>query len=52
MHPSTGRRVRDDGGVRTSETSANFYQTTRRKIPEDSHLRCYNPKTFLDESPS
>jgi hypothetical protein len=28
--------------VRTSETSANFYQTTRRNIPEDSHLhtRC------------
>jgi mannose/fructose-specific phosphotransferase system component IIA len=22
----------------TSETSANFYQTTRRNIPEDSHL--------------
>jgi hypothetical protein len=26
------------GGVSTSETSANFYQTTRRSIPEDSHL--------------
>jgi hypothetical protein len=25
--------------VRTSETSANFYQTTRRNIPEDRHLR-------------
>jgi hypothetical protein len=25
-------------GARTSETSANFYQTTRRNIPEDSHL--------------
>jgi hypothetical protein len=26
----------------TSETSVNFYQTTRRNIPEDSHLhtRC------------
>jgi hypothetical protein len=23
----------------TSETSANFYQTTRRNIPEDGHLR-------------
>jgi hypothetical protein len=22
----------------TSETSVNFYQTTRRSIPEDSHL--------------
>jgi hypothetical protein len=25
--------------VSTSETSVNFYQTTRRNIPEDSHLR-------------
>jgi hypothetical protein len=24
--------------VNTSETSVNFYQTTRRNIPEDSHL--------------
>jgi hypothetical protein len=24
--------------VRTPETSVNFYQTIRRKIPEDSHL--------------
>jgi hypothetical protein len=24
--------------VGTSETSVNFYQTTRRNIPEDSHL--------------
>jgi hypothetical protein len=24
--------------ARTSETLANFYQTTRRYIPEDSHL--------------
>jgi hypothetical protein len=24
--------------VSTSETSVNFYQTTRRNIPEDSHL--------------
>jgi hypothetical protein len=24
--------------VCTSETSVNFYQTTRRNIPEDSHL--------------
>jgi hypothetical protein len=23
----------------TSETSVNFYQTTRRNIPEDSHLK-------------
>jgi hypothetical protein len=25
--------------VNTSETSENFYQTTRRNIPEDSHLQ-------------
>jgi hypothetical protein len=24
--------------VRTSETSVNFYETTRRSIPEDSHF--------------
>jgi hypothetical protein len=32
----------------TTETSVNFYQTTRRNIPEDSHLltrRCDNPKS-------
>jgi hypothetical protein len=26
--------------ARTSETLVNFYQTTRRYNPEDSHLRC------------
>jgi hypothetical protein len=25
----------------TSETSVNFYQTTRRSIPEDSHLHSH-----------
>jgi hypothetical protein len=25
--------------VRTSETSVNFYQTTRRNIPEENHLQ-------------
>jgi hypothetical protein len=31
----------------TSETSANFYQTTRRNIPEDSHLQdCFVPHHF------
>jgi hypothetical protein len=29
----------DDGGISTSETSVNFYETTRRNIQEDSHLR-------------
>jgi hypothetical protein len=32
----------------TSETSVNFYQTTRRNIPEDCHLhtrRCENVKS-------
>jgi hypothetical protein len=28
----------DDGGSSTSETSVNFYPTTRRNNPEDSHL--------------
>jgi hypothetical protein len=28
--------------ARTSETLVNFYQTTRRYIPEDSHLRTHN----------
>jgi hypothetical protein len=27
--------------VSTSKTSVNFYQTTRRNNPEDSHLRKY-----------
>jgi hypothetical protein len=34
----------------TSETSVNFYQTTRRNIPEDSHLhirRCENLKSQI-----
>jgi hypothetical protein len=34
----------------TSETSVNFYQTTRRYNPEDSHLRTYrreNLKSYL-----
>jgi hypothetical protein len=29
---------RPDDGDTTSETSVNVYQTTRRNIPEDSHL--------------
>jgi hypothetical protein len=28
----------DDVGSSTSETLANFYQTTQRNIPEDSHI--------------
>jgi hypothetical protein len=34
--------------VSTSQTSVNFYQTTRRNIPEDSHLHTRhreNPKS-------
>jgi hypothetical protein len=27
--------------VSTSETSVNFYETTRRKTPEDSHLHIH-----------
>jgi hypothetical protein len=36
--------------ARTSETSVNFYQTTRRYNPEDSHLRTHrreNLKSYL-----
>jgi hypothetical protein len=29
----------------TSEMALNFYQTTRRSIPEDSHLQGYMPFT-------
>jgi hypothetical protein len=31
--------------VSTSETSVNYYQTTRRNIPEDSHLHKYSFET-------
>jgi hypothetical protein len=37
--------------VRTSETLVNFYQTTRRCNPEDSHLRTHrrkNLKSYFD----
>jgi hypothetical protein len=37
----------------TSETSINFYQTTRRKNPEDNHLhtrRRENPKSHKNNS--
>jgi hypothetical protein len=36
--------------ARTSETLVNFYQTTKRDNPEDSHLRAHrreNPKSYL-----
>jgi hypothetical protein len=36
--------------ARTSETLVNFYQTTRRYNPEDSHLHTHrrkNPKTIF-----
>jgi hypothetical protein len=36
--------------AKTSETSVNFYQTTRRYKPEDSHLRNHrheNLKSYL-----
>jgi hypothetical protein len=34
----------------TSETAANFYQTTRRSIPEDSHFTCVNVEDTYDVS--
>jgi hypothetical protein len=30
----------------TSETSVNLYQTTRRNIPEDNHLRCGSKRSL------
>jgi hypothetical protein len=33
----------------TSETSVNFYQTTRSNIPEDSHLLCREAFIWKDE---
>jgi hypothetical protein len=41
------------GAARTSETLVNFYQTTRRYNPEDSHLhthRSENLKSYRLES--
>jgi hypothetical protein len=37
-------RVMIMGAASTSETSVNFYQTTRRNIPEDSHLQLIHRK--------
>jgi hypothetical protein len=38
--------------ARTSETLVNFYQTTRRYNPEDSHLRKLNSsRIFGEKSP-
>jgi hypothetical protein len=37
--PPTSGRLMDDGAVSTSETPVSFHQTTRRNIPEDSHLQ-------------
>jgi hypothetical protein len=31
----------------TSETSVNFCQTTRRNIPEDSHLRIFKVSVMI-----
>jgi hypothetical protein len=31
----------------TSETSVNFYQTTRRNIPEDSHCHSFLARGFI-----
>jgi hypothetical protein len=33
-------------GISTSETSVNIYQTTRRNIPEDSHLHTRRRETM------
>jgi hypothetical protein len=38
----------DDGAASTSETSVNFYQTTRRNNPEDSHF--HFPHSFVSNA--
>jgi hypothetical protein len=36
----------------TSETSVNFYEATRRNIPEDSHLQIKrSPQRFISDTP-
>jgi hypothetical protein len=40
LPPSSGRWVLMMEAARTSETSVNFYQITRRNIPEGSHIHC------------
>jgi hypothetical protein len=35
--------------VSTSETSVNFYQTTRRYNPEDSHLHGNEPSGSMND---
>jgi hypothetical protein len=42
-----------DEVARTSETLVNFYQTTRRYNPEDSHLRTHrreNLKSYFEKN--
>jgi hypothetical protein len=39
LSPSLGLVALKMEAASTSETSVNFYQTTRRNIPEDIHLR-------------
>jgi hypothetical protein len=36
--------------VSTSETSVNFYETTRHNIPEDSHLHAANGQQIIRKS--
>jgi hypothetical protein len=38
--------------VNTSETSVNFYQTTRRNIPEDGHLHIWISQTSFMSTPT
>jgi hypothetical protein len=41
LPPSSGRIALMMEAAKTSETLVNFYQTTQRYNPEDSHLRTY-----------
>jgi hypothetical protein len=48
LPPSSGIALME--AARTSETLVNFYQTTQRYNPEDSHLcthRCENIKSYV-----
>jgi hypothetical protein len=39
----------DDGAASISETSVNFYQTTWRNNPEDSHLHTHRRENFKSQ---
>jgi hypothetical protein len=46
----TASNIKVMAAVSTSETSVNIYQTTRRNIPEDSHLESLKELHVLKSS--